>query len=190
MTTKVIIETIKNHRAVVTRHGGPEVLQMIEEELPEPQAGEVRVRVQVAGVSAYDLMFRSSGSLPGTPSVPFTLGTDVVGVVDKLGEGVSSVEPGQMVAGATFCFDGLGGYTETICLPASEVVPVPPGVDPAQAVCLVANYLTAYMAMHDIAGVRAGERILVQGAAGGRPASPCAGFHRFMARREAWAPLF
>ena len=99
--------------------------------------------------------------------MPFTLGTDVAGIVDKVGDGVSSVEPGQMVAGATFCFDGLGGYTESICLPASEVVPVPPGVDPAQAVCLVANYLTAHMAMHDTAHVRAGERILVQGAAGG-----------------------
>ena len=72
-----------------------------------------------------------------------------------------------MVAGATFCFDGLGGYTESICLPASEVVPVPADVDPAQAVCLVANYLTAHMAMYDTARVQAGESILVQGAAGG-----------------------
>ena len=167
MITTVKTDTIKNHRAVVTRHGGPDVLQMIEEELPEPQPGEVRVKVLAAGVSAYDLMFRRSGSLPGTPSVPFTLGTDIVGVVDKLGEGVTAVEPGQTVAGATFCFDGLGGYTETICLPASDVVPVPPGVDPAQAVCLVANYLTAHMAMHDTAGVHAGERVLVHGAAGG-----------------------
>ncbi len=167
MTARVKIDTIKNHRAVVTRHGGPDVLQMIEEELPEPQAGEVRVKVLAAGVSAYDLMFRSSGSLPGTPSVPFTLGTDIVGLVDKLGEGVTAIEPGQMVAGATFCFDGLGGYTETICLPDSEVVPVPLGVDPAQAVCLVANYLTAHMAMHETAGVQTGERILVHGAAGG-----------------------
>lgn len=56
---------------VVTRHGGPEVLQMVEEDLPEPAAGEVRVRVQTAGVSAYDLMQRRSGSLPGTPQVPY-----------------------------------------------------------------------------------------------------------------------
>jgi NADPH:quinone reductase-like Zn-dependent oxidoreductase len=166
MTTKVKTST-KNHRVVVTEHGGPDVLQMIEEELPQPRTGEVRVRVLAAGVSAYDLMFRSSGRLPGTPEVPFTLGTDVAGVVDKVGDGVTAVEPGQMVAGATFCFDGLGGYTESICLPANEVVPVPPDVDPAQAVCLVANYLTAHMAMHDTARVQAGNSILVQGAAGG-----------------------
>lgn len=167
MTTKTITTTTKNHRVVVTEHGGPDVLQLIEETLPEPQTGEVRIKVLAAGVSAYDLMFRSSGRLPGTPKVPFTLGTDVAGVIDKVGDGVTSVQPGQLIAGATFCFDGLGGYTEYICLPASEVVPMPEGVDPAQAVCLVANYLTATMAMHEVAGVQAGERILVQGAAGG-----------------------
>ena len=90
MSTKVKTDTSKNHRAVVTRHSGLDVLQMIEEELSEPQAGEVRVKVLAVGVSAYNLMFRSSGSLPGTPRVPFTLGTDVVGVVDKLGEGVTT----------------------------------------------------------------------------------------------------
>jgi NADPH2:quinone reductase len=140
---------------------------VVEEDIPKPQAGEVRVKVLTAGVSAYDLMFRSSGLLPGTPRVPFTLGVDVVGVADELGQGVSSVEPGQMVAGATFSAGGLGGYAEFVCMPASEVVPVPPGVDPAEAVCLVANYLTAHQALHQAANVRSGERVLVHGAAGG-----------------------
>jgi NADPH2:quinone reductase len=158
---------MKNHRVVVSRHGGPEVLQVVEEELPEPRAGEVRVKVLAAGISGYDLMFRTSGRLPGTPSVPFTLGEDIVGVVDKLGEGVSTVEPGQTVAGATFCLGTGGGYAEFICLPTSELVSVPSGVDPAQAVCVVVNYLTAHMAMHTSAKVRSGERILVHGAAGG-----------------------
>jgi NADPH:quinone reductase-like Zn-dependent oxidoreductase len=156
---------MKYHRVVVTRHGGPDVLQVVEENLPEPQAGEVRVKVLAAGVSAYDLMFRQSGLLPGTPRVPFTLGEDFVGVVDKLGEGVSTVEPGQTVAGWSFG-DG-GGYAEFICRPASDWVLVPSGVDPAEAVCVVVNYLTAYMAMHGSAKVRSGERILVHGAAGG-----------------------
>ena len=167
MITSVKTEVVKNHRIVVTRHGAPDVLQMIEEALPEPQAGEVRVRVLAAGISAYDLMFRQSGWLPGTPKPPFTLGEDIVGVVDKLGEGVTAVNPGQMVAAATFTLGLGGGYTEHICLPASELVPIPTGVDPAEAVCLVVNYLTAYMAMHRTANVRRGERVLVHGAAGG-----------------------
>jgi NADPH:quinone reductase-like Zn-dependent oxidoreductase len=154
---------MKHHRVVVTRHGGPDVLQVVEEDIPEPRAGEVRVKVLAAGVSAYDLMHRRSGSLPGTPRVPFTLGEDVGGVVDRLGEGVSTIEPGQRVAG----FSRGGGYTEFICLPASELVPVPSGVDPAEAVCVVVNYLTAHKALHGVADVRSGERILVHGAAGG-----------------------
>jgi NADPH:quinone reductase-like Zn-dependent oxidoreductase len=158
---------MKNHRVVVTRHGGPDVLQVVDEDLPEPQAGEVRVQVLAAGVSAYDLMFRRSGRLPGTPRVPFTLGEDIVGVVDKLGEGVSTLELEQTVAGATFCLGVGGGYAEFVCLPASELVPVPVGLDPAEAVCVVVNYLTAHMAMHTSAKVQSGERVLVHGAAGG-----------------------
>lgn len=154
---------MKHKRIVVTQHGGPEVLQVVEEDLPEPQTGEVRLKVLTAGVSAYDLMLRRSGSLPGTPPVPYTPGEDIVGVVDKLGEGVSSVELGQRVAG----YPRGGGYTEYICQPTDELVPIPEGVDPAEAVCLVANYLTAYMLLHPTAKIQSGERVLVQGAAGG-----------------------
>ncbi len=154
----------KHRRVIVSRRGGPDVLQVVQEDLPEPQAGKVRVKVLTAGVSAYDLSARSFW-IPGSPRVPFTPGEDIVGVVDKLGEGVLAVEPGQRVAGWTF---GLGGgYAEFICLPAGHVVPVPSGLDPVEAVALVVNYLTAYLYLHLTAGVRSGERILVHGAAGG-----------------------
>jgi NADPH:quinone reductase-like Zn-dependent oxidoreductase len=153
----------KHRRIVVTQHGGPEVLQVVEEDLPEPRAGEARVKVLAAGISAYDLMLRRSGSLPGTPPVPYTPGEDIVGVVDKLGEGTSGLKEGQTVAG----YPRGGGYAEFVCLPAVELVPVPAGVDPAVAVCLVVNYLTAHMLLHPTANVRSGERILVHGAAGG-----------------------
>jgi len=158
---------MKHRRIVVAKHGGPEVLQVIEEERPEPGAGEVRVKVLAAGVSGYDLMFRRSGRLPGTPRPPFTLGEDVVGVVDKLGDGVSTLELGQTVAGATFCLGTGGGYTEYICLPARELVPVPEGLDPAEAVCLAINYLTAHSMLHRVANVRRAQRALIHGAAGG-----------------------
>ena len=153
-------------RVVVTRHGGPDVLQVMEEPLPEPGSGEVRVRVLAAGISAYDLMLRRSGKLIGAPRVPYTPGEDVVGVVDKLGAGVSALALGQRVLGGTFSVGG-GGYAECICMPAEQWVPVPEGVDPAQAACLPANYLTAYYVMHQAARVQRGERVLVHGAAGG-----------------------
>lgn len=156
-----------NHRVIVTQHGGPEVLQLVEEALPLPEPGQVRVKVLGAGISAYDLMYRRSGALPGTPHKPFTPGEDVVGLVDDLGSGVVGLSPGQRVAGTTLSLGVGGGYAEYVCLPATDLVPVPDGVDTAEAVCVVINYLTAYSALHATAGVRAGERILVQGAAGG-----------------------
>lgn len=152
-----------NHRVLVSRHGGPDVLQVVEENLPEPEVGEIRVRTLAAGVSALDLMVRRAG-FPGFPRVPFTPGVDVVGVVDVVGEGVSNIEPGQRIA-ALLGFSG--GYSEFICLPATEAVLVPSGLDPAAAVCVVANYLTAYTMLHRAAEVETGERVLIHGAAGG-----------------------
>jgi len=143
------------------------VLQIIEEDAPEPRPGEIRVRVEAAGVSAYDLMFRQSGKLPGTPKPPFTLGEDVVGVIDKLGEGVTGFAVGQRVAAATFALGVGGGYAEHVCMASEEWVPVPDGLDPSEAVCLVVNYGTAYAMLHRAAQVKEGEQVLVQGAAGG-----------------------
>lgn len=154
----------RNHRVVVTRRGGPDVLQVVEEDLPEPEPGEVRVRVEAAGVSGYDLTTRAH-RFPGSPSPPFTLGEDIVGIVDKTGDGVSELEPGQRVAGWTFG-EG-GGYAEFVCRPAEQVLPVPESLDAVDAVCLVVNYLTAHLYLYRTADVRSGERVLVQGAAGG-----------------------
>ncbi|MCB9760762.1 MAG: zinc-binding dehydrogenase [Alphaproteobacteria bacterium] len=151
---------------VVTRHGGPEVLAVVEEPVPEPGPGAVRIQVAAAGVSAHDGMLRRSGRLPGTPKVPFNPGLDVVGPVDAVGEGVTGVTAGQVVAAGLYTL-GYGGYTERICVPADAVVPVPEGVDPAQAVCLVVNYLTAHTMLHHGAKVQRGERVLIHGAAGG-----------------------
>lgn len=87
-----------DHRIVVNERWGPEVPELIEAWLPEPGAGEVRVRVAAAGVSGFDLLIRSI-SLPGNPKPPFTPGEDVAGVIDALGEGVTALEVGQRVAG-------------------------------------------------------------------------------------------
>lgn len=153
-----------NHRIVVSKRGGPEVLEVVAEELPEPKPGEVRLKVLAAGISGYDMMLRSRW-FPGFTRVPYTPGEDVVGTVDKLGEGVIDVKEGQAVGAWTF--GRAGGYTEYVCVPATEVAPVPANLDPAEAVALIVNYLTAHIAIHQTAAVRSGERILVHGAAGG-----------------------
>jgi NADPH2:quinone reductase len=147
---------------MVTHYGGPDALRVLEEECPEPKDGEVRVKVRAAGVSLPDIMARE-GVHPETPLVPFTPGWDLVGVVDRLGDGVSGIEPGQIVAAMPIS----GAYAEFVCLPQRELVPVPSGLDAAEAVSLVLNYITAYQMLHRSAKVRPGQRLLIHGAAGG-----------------------
>jgi NADPH:quinone reductase len=153
---------VKHRRVVVTRYGGPEVLRVVEEDRPEPKDGQVRVRVLAAGVSLPDVMARE-GIHPETPAVPFTPGWELVGVVDRVGSGVSGLEAGQRVAALPI----HGSYAEFLCLPAQELIAVPQGVDAAEAVCLPLNYVTAYQMMHRSASVKRGGRALVHGASGG-----------------------
>jgi NADPH:quinone reductase-like Zn-dependent oxidoreductase len=153
---------MKYKRILITQYGGPDELRVVEEECPEPKKGEVRVRVLTAGVSLPDVMMRE-GIHPETPRLPFTPGWDLVGVVDRLGDGVSGMEPGQLVAALPV----YGAYTEYICLPQRTLVPVPPGLDAAEAVSLVLNYITAYQMLHRSAKVKQGQRVLIHGAAGG-----------------------
>jgi len=153
---------VKHTRIIVTHYDGPEALQVLEEECPEPKGGEVRVKVLAAGVALPDIMARQ-GVHPETPPVPFTPGWDLVGAVDRLGAGVSGIEPGQRVAAMPIS----GAYAEFVCLQQRELVPVPSGLDAAEAVSLVLNYITAYQMLHRSAKVRPGQRVLIHGAAGG-----------------------
>lgn len=153
---------MKHTRVIVTHYGGPGALRVIEEERPKPGAGEVRVRVLTAGVAMPDVMARE-GIHPETPAVPYTPGWDLVGEVERLGEGVTGFEPGQLVAAMPI----HGAYAEFICLPQRELVAVPSGLDAAEAVSLVLNYITAFQMMHRSAKVRLGQRVLIHGASGG-----------------------
>src|SRR6266540_802888 len=153
---------MRHTRIIVTHYGGPDELREVDEERPEPKDGEVRVRVLAAGVSLPDLLMRE-GVHPETPPLPFTPGWDLVGVVDRLGDGISGIEPGQTVAALPI----TGAYSEFVCLPQRELVPVSSGLDAAEAVSLVLNYVTAYQMLYHSAHVRPGQRALIHGAAGG-----------------------
>src|SRR2546428_13730727 len=153
---------MRHTRIIVSHYGGPDALRVVEEECPEPKDGEVRVRVLAAGVSLPDLLMRE-GVHPETPRLPFTPGWDLIGVVDKVGAGISGIEPGQIVAALPI----RGAYAEFVCLPQRELVPVPSGLDAAEAVSLVLNYVTGYQMLHRSARVRPGQRVLIHGAAGG-----------------------
>jgi NADPH:quinone reductase len=153
---------MRHTRIIVTHYGGPDALRVVEEECPEPKDGEVRVRVLAAGVALPDVMARE-GVHPETPPVPFTPGWDLVGVVDRLGDGVTGIDPGQIVAALPI----HGAYAEFVCLPQGELVPVPSGLDAAEAVSLVLNYITAHQMLRRSAKVKPGQRVLIHGAAGG-----------------------
>jgi NADPH2:quinone reductase len=153
---------VRHRRIVVSQYGGPDELQLIEEDVPEPKAGEVRVRVLAAGVAMPDVMARE-GIHPETPRVPYTPGWDLVGVVDALGDGVAGFDLGQRVAAMPIS----GSYAEHVCLKSQELVRIPDGLDPAEAVSLVLNYITAFQMLHHSADAKAGQCVLIHGASGG-----------------------
>jgi NADPH:quinone reductase len=153
---------MRNTRIVVTRYGGPEVITVVEEECPAAIPGEVRVRVLAAGVSLPDVLARK-GVHPETPRVPYTPGWDLVGIVGQIGKGVSEFELGQTVAAMPIS----GCYAQYVCLPQHKFVPVPPALDPAEAVALVLNYITAYQMLHRSAKLNPEQRVLIHGASGG-----------------------
>ena len=153
----------KNARIIVTAVGGPEVLKYVDEaELPQPGADQVRVKVLAAGVAFADVLMRR-GMYPGTPPIPFTPGYDVVGDIDAAGENVKEFRIGQRVAALTM----VGGYSRFALVPAAHLVSVPNALDPAEAVSLVLNYVTAWQMLHRVVKLRAGQALLVHAAAGG-----------------------
>ena len=122
----------------------------------------MRVKVLAAGVSLPDVLARE-GVHPETPRVPYTPGWDLVGIVDQVGEGVSGFGLGQPVAAMPIS----GCYTQYACLPERKLIPVPADLDPAEAVAVVLNYITAYQMLHRSAKVKPGQRVLIHGASGG-----------------------
>lgn len=154
---------MEHRRIIIPEPGSPDVLQVIEEKIPEPEANEVRVKVFAAGVARADILMRRGQYPEAVPSYPFTPGYDVSGVVDILGEQASKIEPGTRVVALT----EVGGYTEYVCLPEDDLIPVPDGLDFAEVVCLGLNYLTAYQTLHRFANVKAGQRVLFHAAASG-----------------------
>lgn len=153
---------MKNTRVVLNGLGGPEVLQVIEDEIREPGANELRIRITTCGVAFADVLMRR-GMYPGAPPFPFSPGYEIIGVVESCGAGVTQWKAGDVVAALT----GTGGYARYIVVPESKLVRVPVGLDPAEAVSLILNYTTAYQLIHRIAKLQKGESVLIHGAAGG-----------------------
>src|SRR5436190_10399979 len=148
-------------RVVVDHFGGPEVVRVIDDQVPQPGPGEVCVRVLAAGVSFTDSQLRA-GTYLGVPKPPFTPGYELVGVVEELGPGCSRLHVGDRIGALTV----WGADAERVCVPEASAVEVPEDLDPAEVVSLVFTYMTAYQLLHRTAKVKRGESVLVHGAAG------------------------
>ncbi|MEM9726146.1 MAG: NADPH:quinone oxidoreductase family protein [Pseudomonadota bacterium] len=143
--------------------GGPETLQLLEQETPTPGEGQVLVAVKAAGVNFPDtLVIRDLYQFK--PPRPFAPGGEAAGVVEAVGPGVSHVSPGQRVA----VFVGAnGGFATHVCVGAASATPIPDALPFDQAAAFGMTYGTSYYALKDRADLKAGESLLVLGAAGG-----------------------
>ncbi len=145
---------------VLAATGSPPSL--IDLPVPDPGPGEVRLKIAACGLNFADLLM-AEGSYQDTPPAPFTMGIEVSGTVEALGEGVTGLAPGQRVA----AFAGQGGLAEYGCFPAARCVPLPDAMPFDVAAGFVVTYGTSHVALEHRARLKAGETLLVLGAAGG-----------------------
>lgn len=145
--------------------GGPEVLKLVELDRPEPRAGEILVRVHAAGLNPTDWKHRAN--LRDFDSLPFVLGWDVSGVVEKVAPGVTLWEPGDEVFGMLPYPYGAGAFAEYATGPARAFAAKPSGIDHVTAGAIPLAALTAWQALVDTAHLEAGQRVLIHAAAGG-----------------------
>jgi NADPH2:quinone reductase len=153
----------ETYRAVMlTKKGGPEVLQVVELPVEQPGPGQLRVRVRAAGVGVTELSMLAANYLYA-PKIPFVPGYEIAGVVEAIGAGVSGFKLGQRVAALTV----YGGFAELLVREAEHFLPIPGGVSDRDAAAVILNYVTAWQMIHRVAKVRPGQTALVTGAAGG-----------------------
>ena len=144
-----------------SEYGDADVLELTDRETPDPGPGEVRIAVEAAGINFADVMQRR-GVYPGGPKPPYVPGMEVAGTVDALGEGVDLEEGDRVVA-----MTNGGGYAEYVTANAATLFPIPGGMSTEEAAGFPVQYLTAHCCLFDWGGLEAGERVLIQAAAGG-----------------------
>lgn len=144
----------------VHKYGGPEELTLEDIPLPEPKAGEARVRIEAIGLNYIDI-YQRKGLYP--LNTPFTLGMEGAGVVDAVGPEVTEVKKGDRVAYAMV----LGSYAEYAVVPAVKLVPLPSRVDATSAAALMLQGITAHYLTHSTYPIKTGDTALVHAAAGG-----------------------
>lgn len=141
---------------------GVDALQWKELPTPEPGAGQVRLRIEAASLNFPDLLIVQN-KYQMKPPLPFVPGSEYAGVIEAVGEGVKHLAVGQRVA----CLSGTGGFGTHTLAPAALCMPLPDGFPAVDAAAFIMIYATSHHALIDRAQLKAGETVLVLGAAGG-----------------------
>jgi NADPH:quinone reductase-like Zn-dependent oxidoreductase len=149
-------------QVVIPRRGPPDVLEVREAPNPVVKPGTVRIRVRAAGINFSDLLARQ-GLYPDAPKLPCTVGYEVAGVVDAVGDEVTAVRPGDRVIAST----QFGGQSELVVVGAGAAFPLPERWSFEQGAAFPVVYLTAHHMLVRIAAARRNESVLVHAAAGG-----------------------
>ena len=147
---------------VSTAPGGPDTLQLLELPIGEPGKGELRVRVEACGINYPDVLIIED-LYQFKPQRPFAPGSEIAGTVEAVGEGVEGWKPGDRMMAVI----GHGGLAEQAIVPAVRAVKLPEGRDAAEGAALLMTYATSIHALVDRGQLKAGETLLVLGAAGG-----------------------
>ena len=146
----------------IPKAGPPEVLELRDARDPTPGVGEVRIRVEAAGVNFADVMGRM-GLYPDLPRIPVVPGYEVAGKVDQTGAGVDADWIGRDV----FALTRFGGYADVVCAPQAQVFARPPDMSVQEGASIPVNYLTAWQLIVVMGALKAGETVLVHAGAGG-----------------------
>jgi NADPH:quinone reductase len=144
----------------VQKLGGPEVLELTDMPMPEPKAGQVRLRVQAVGLNFADIL-NVNGEYLTRARTPFVPGMEMAGVIDALGEGVTGLEVGQLVAAL-----GPGAFAEYAVVHAAAVFPIPSNLNAREAAALPVSYYTAFFALRTLGQAKTGETVLIEAGAG------------------------
>ncbi len=144
-------------QVVITRRGGPGVIEVREAKDPQPQPGEVRIRVRAAGLNFADVMARV-GMYPDAPKLPAVMGYEVAGEIDL---------PADRAGEKVLAMTRFGGQSELVCVRSEAVLPIPGRLGFAEAAAIPVNWLTAWHMLVELANLRSGQTVLIHSAAGG-----------------------
>jgi NADPH2:quinone reductase len=146
----------------VQAYGGSDELSVVDVPTPEPDAGEVRIDIEAAGINFADIMQRE-GQYPDGPEAPYVPGMEAAGTVDAVGDGVEDLSEGDRVVAM---LDG-GGYAEYVTADAELLFPVPDAMSFEEAAGFPVQFLTAHACLFEWGGLEDDESVLIQAAAGG-----------------------